>query len=159
MVGNDASPNWGDGYMNKRSQAGAISSFTEIAGMNGDAPLGDDDYGILVGTDDTAEDIDQYSLIAKVVHGRDPDQLYYYRVETNANYTNWSWDGGTRKFTRTIYRFFANWSGGTIGINEVGFARATNDLLLVRDNLSSTVNVAALRTLRAKYTITSTEYP
>ena len=102
------------------------------------APAGEDNYGILVGTDSTPFDVMQYSLGAKISHGTGSGQLSYGEQSTivgTAEYEQWQ-------------RSFDNNSGADITVREIGMACRTTKLfdgtsethyiLLARDVITPT---------------------
>jgi hypothetical protein len=86
-------------------------------------------YGILVGTDDTAVAIDQYNLIAKVAHGTGAGQLQYAAMAFAAPTATVS----IAAFVCS--RDFSNGSGGSIVLKEAGLAlnRSSQYFLILRD--------------------------
>jgi len=102
------------------------------------APSGNDDYGILVGSSDTAFDVNQDDLGAKIPHGTGSGQLSYGDtsvVEFGDDYKTWQ-------------RAFDNFSGADITVKEIGmFAKVTREeagvptpyyVMLARDVITST---------------------
>lgn len=102
-----------------------------------------DDYGILVGTGSTAVDIDDYALDTKVVEGTGSGQMEH----GNHSIVNSTHDGSSYSYAG-ITRTFANNSGGSIVVAEIGLAcrnhweSTTNRyFLLLREVLGATVTV------------------
>lgn len=99
------------------------------------APEGESEYGILVGTNDTPPSINDYA-IEKIEHGSSPGQLYYYAVtvtkKTEASY-----------IVIEIKRTFGNNTDNDIEVKEYGLVGRTRsgDILLARE--VSTVIVPA----------------
>ncbi|RLB79250.1 MAG: hypothetical protein DRH17_14080 [Deltaproteobacteria bacterium] len=102
------------------------------------APSGNDDYGILVGSSDTAFDVYQHSLGAKISHGTGSGQLSYGEtsvVDFGDDYKTWQ-------------RAFDNLSGSDIVVREIGmFAKVTREesgvptpyyVMLARDVITTT---------------------
>ena len=102
------------------------------------APSGNDDYGILVGSSDTAFDVLDTNLGAKIPHGTGSGQLSYgatSEVSYGADYKTWQ-------------RAFDNLSGADIVVKEIGmFAKVTREesgvpqtyyVMLARDVITTT---------------------
>jgi hypothetical protein len=113
-------------------QTGAnATAYIEWYGTNGwyytggvvfgaNAPDDDDTYGIIVGSGTTPLALDQYALVSKIAHGTGTGQLDY----GVSSYTELGLDMGV---SPPVYRFrllrtFANLTGASININEVGIA-------------------------------------
>jgi hypothetical protein len=134
-----------------------------VGGLNAGYMAGaaDDSYGILVGTDDTAETFEDTTLVAKVAHGNSSGQLAI--QATNAHVT--AYDSGSKTMSDTLSRFFNNNSGGDITIKEVAIysllLAGYNDEranLLSRDVLVTPVLVPNTGQLKVSYT-NSLVYP
>jgi len=102
------------------------------------APSGEDKYGILVGSSDTAFDVTQYNLGSKISHGTGSGQLQYGDtsvVDYGADYKTWQ-------------RAFDNLSGADVVVKEIGmFAKVTREesgvpkayyVMLARDVITTT---------------------
>jgi len=79
-----------------------------------DAPAGNTLYGIVVGTDSTPVDIEQYALVAKCTHGSGANQLVYQACTC-------TWLGvaaGAASFT--VDRSMLNNSGAPVAVEEIG---------------------------------------
>jgi len=136
---------FGAGYINMKNTAGTINGSTTLPltiyyHVNNDSNTptyatqnswgfragdGNDNYGILVGTDDTAVTFDDYTLIAQVANGNGAGQL----AHQGMNAPTRSWTAGTLTFNFNWFRYFNNNSGGDITIYEVGliaYARAVS---------------------------------
>lgn len=110
------------------------------------AAANDDTHGIQVGIDNTAETINDYALGAKVSHGVGAGQLQYGAVAFGAP----SDDGVTSQFTVT--RDFANNSGGTITVEEIGLVcYGGSSLFLVIHDTTGPINVLDGKTLTVNY--------
>jgi hypothetical protein len=138
-------PTWNfvDTGGNNRTAYFASSSYA--VSMN--APTGDDNYGILVGSSDVAFDTAQYNLGSKIQNGSGTGQIGYQGVTVYQDQPN----------QRTWQRAFVNTSGGDITVREIGFAikvvtTATYYALLARDVLSTPVTVPNYGTLVVRYT-------
>jgi hypothetical protein len=103
----------------------------------------DDSHGILVGTGNTAVDIEDYALATKVAEGAGATQMNY----GNHSIVNSASDAGNTYSYAGISRTIVNNSGGAIVIAEVGlacqmeWANANSNILLLREVLGSTVSV------------------
>ena len=126
-------------------------SFTCYGLFQGNAPTGNDNYGILVGRDDTTPTNEDFKLFDKIAHGDEAGQLEYgemtfYDVLEHEGYMKFS-------FTRT---FFNN-SGATITVKEIGLVMLISFngkyCLWLRDVLSPPVDVEQGKTLTVQYTI------
>ena len=108
------------------------------------APTGDDNYGILIGSSDIAFDPAQYSLGAKIPNTQIGYQGMIVYQDLNTQ--------------RTWQRAFVNTSGGDITVREVGLAvkatygSTTCYVLLARDVLPTPVTVPNYGTLVVRYT-------
>jgi len=102
------------------------------------APSGDDKYGILVGSSDTAFEVTQYNLGSKISHGTGSGQLSYGEtsvVDYGDDYKTWQ-------------RAFDNLSGSDIVVKEIGmFAKVVREesgvpkdyyVMLARDVITTT---------------------
>jgi len=123
----------------------SVSSSNFIASMN--APTGDDNYGILVGSSDIAFDVAQYNLGSKIPNGNGTGQIGYQGVTVYQDMPN----------QKTWQRAFVNTSGGDITVREIGFAVKAGittlySILLARDVLSTPVTVPNYGTLVIRYT-------
>lgn len=118
--------------------------------------------GIIVGTGGGAEDFEGYNLTTPVAHGSGAGELFYY-AQVNPV---WIWNVGPRTWTIILPRYYNNYSGGDIVIDELGifslqYATTTSNkyVMVARDLLSSPVTVSHLEQLRAAYTLTTTAMP
>lgn len=113
------------------------------------APSGNDGYGIVVGTGETAVEIDDYVLETPIANGVGAGQLQYGATSFIAV----SVVGSTAKFT--ISRTFTNDSGDNIDVKEVGLYSAfTQSFMLERTLLPFTINDGESGTVT--YTISCT---
>lgn len=78
-------------------------------------------YGILIGTGNTAFDIEQYSLVTPIANGTETGQMSYQGMDAGTG----SWTSGTLTYNFNWFRYFNNNSGGAITVNEVGLAANT----------------------------------
>ena len=108
--------------------------------------------GVVVGTDDgtiTAKSVDNNKLGAQIGHGTGDGQLQYSAVvfgDPAASAT-------TSQFR--ITRDFANGSGGSIDVHEIGLyvSDGTYNYMTIRDILGSAIAVPAGQTLTVNYQI------
>jgi len=75
-------------------------------------------YGILVGTDATAFNIEQYTMLALIANGTGAGQLSYQGMDN----CTWSWTVGTLTFNFNWFRYMNNNTANTITVEEVGLA-------------------------------------
>ena len=113
------------------------------------APLNNDTYGIQVGTNNAAPTISDYVLGTQIAHGIGAGQLQYSAVAFGAP----SEDGVTSQFVVT--RDFANNSGATITVEEIGLAiyYASNENFLILHDVTGSINVLNGKTLTVNYQI------
>jgi len=101
--------------------------------------VGNDDYGILIGTDNTAPTPGDYWMGTKIVEGVGAGQLNYGECHIE------NVDEEATTVDLTIWRSFSNNSGGGITVEEIGIATRHNYInaysyfLLARDLLNFTV--------------------
>lgn len=139
------------------------NNLREIAFSNwtfgSNAPVGDDTYGIMVGTGTTAPTIDDYKLEAQIAHGTGAGQMQYGDVAFGLPTAS----GSVSHFTVT--RDFANASGGTITVNEIAlYVRALSSepgyyykresiwaFMIIRDIITGGIDVPDGETLTVNY--------
>lgn len=97
-----------------------------------DAAAGDATYGIVVGTGATAPTITDYVMQTPIAHGVGAGQLQYSTMTFGALAAN------TTTAQITLTRNFANASGGSITVNEIGlycqfYDGSTRYALIIRD--------------------------
>lgn len=92
-----------------------ISTQYYYTAINFDAGAGDDNLGIVVGTDNTAVAITDYNLGSKIANGAGAGQLTYSALECPVAYTI---SGGDAYWD--IRRTVTNDSGSDITVEEVG---------------------------------------
>lgn len=163
-----SSATFGAGYISSKRTTGNVAGgtgysvnlfFTELKTPLADygfcSSTADSSRGIVVGTDDTAFDIDDYALGAIIAHGNGAGQLSYVGMDKpSLDYTAKVW-------TASLVRLFNNNSGDTITVKEVGiisrsalFNNSPYDyFLLARDVLGSPVAVANGAQLTVTYEI------
>ena len=76
---------------------------------------GQDDFGILVGRDNTEESFDDFEMINKVTDGNGPNQLEYISMSISEG-----WDGGSSYYWSRFTAPFDNDSGAGITVYEIG---------------------------------------
>ncbi len=108
---------------------------TSSIGFNISAGVGDANYGILVGTGNTAVAMGDYALATKINHGTGAGQLQYGAHAYNAM-------TGTDPLLWTITRSLQNASGGNIVIAEMCLVGTLSyNIMFERTVLSSTYAV------------------
>ena len=121
-----------------------------------DAPEDVDTYGIVVGSDNTAEANTQYTLITKIADGTAAGQLDYgAHVWTDTQVVGANVD-------LQIQRPFINNSGGNVTVEECGIyiaaadTSATQRIFCIIRDITGTVTVADGQTLTVDYTLRTT---
>ncbi len=111
--------------------------------MDCNADVAIDYYGLLVGTGNTAVDIDDYALDAQVAEGTGSGQMEH----SNHSIVNSTHDGSTYSYAG-ITRTLSNNSGGSIVVKEVGLvtrmdwdSSSFRYFLLLREVLGSPLTV------------------
>ncbi len=139
--------NVGSGTLNTADNAELV-----MGGYRG--PVGNDDYGILVGTGTDAESFEDYVLQTKIAHGTAAGELSH--VEGDPHVITYS----TLTLENELKRYFNNNSGGSIGVNEIalvtrGYSASGDNqhFLTARDKLGATVDVPDTGQLKVTYTI------
>lgn len=129
---------------------GSNNTYDFMATPWGEASSGDETLGIVAGTSDTAESLDDYALGATIADGTSAGQLSYGGQSLTA-----VWSGANSKWTMTHTRVLSNLSGGSITVKETGILAVTGiyDWLLNRDVLSSAETVANGEAITITYTI------
>lgn len=115
------------------------------------------DYGILVGTSDSAFSVEHNAMQALIAHGNAPGQLFYQAMAEGVK----SYNSELKTWKQTHKRVFNNNSGGSITVKEVGlvfnlwlFAYSNLEGFLVeRSVLDPTVPVANGAQLTVTYEI------
>ena len=137
---------------NIRDVTNALRSVTPFTWyMNANAVDDDDDFGLVVGTGETAVALADYKLETKIVHGVGAGQLDYQAAGKTAPVTI----NGKRRFLLT--RSFVNGSGNPITVNECGiYVRCTTTpyyFCIVRDIIEGGQAVPDTTTLTIQYEI------
>lgn len=91
---------------------------------------GQDDFGILVGRDSTAESFDDFEMINKVTDGNGPNQLEYIAMTISEG-----WNAGSSYYWSQFTAPFDNDSGAGVTVYEVGlvYRFGAIDILDARD--------------------------
>lgn len=133
----------------------ALFGSSVNANFSCNAPVNNDTYGVMVGTGITAPTVTDTKMETKIAHGIGAGQMQYSAVTFGAPTS----DGSTAHFT--ITRDFANNSGGSITVREIGLysylysaVGGSEILLMIRD----AVNIAVPdgETLTVNYRIQAT---
>ncbi len=116
--------------------------------------------GVQVGTGTNANSFEDAQLQTKVVEGTGSGQLSHVAmVDYTAGCDKPTYSSCTTKWTHSLFRFFNNNSGGTIGINEVGLVANPNNegifFMVARDKLCAQVCVTDAGQLKVTYTMVS----
>jgi hypothetical protein len=115
------------------------------------APATNQTYGVVVGSSDTAESINDYTLGTKIGHGINAGQLQYSAVAIGAP----SWDATSNYFV--ITRIFTNGSGGDVTVKEIGIEVFDSAMgyyyCFTRDVLVSPIVLTNGQNLTLNYTI------
>jgi hypothetical protein len=131
----------------------SISYNMYVTGIQINAGIGVGDYGLVVGSSDNPNAINQYAMGAIIPHGNASGQLYYgaTSIENPSN------PSGTNYWQFRIIRTFSNNSGGSITVKEIGLISCTYDsgnntryFLIARDVISP-VTVPSGSTLTVRY--------
>lgn len=156
---------FGAGYLTMKDTGGNIkdasSSYTIRmeavgAGYGFIGNAGSVVNGIVIGTGETAESLNDYVLGAIIAEGTDSGQMNY----AGMSITNPVWDGTGKTMTRALERTMVNNSGSSITVKEIGLIgymiyNTSNNgkFLLARDVLSTPVAVAHESQIKVTYTI------
>jgi len=145
-------------------QAGSALTMTDIGGTGRsisrskysfqmEGPAADVNFGIVVGTDDTAVTISDYQLGARIAHGAGAGQLDYAITIVNLSAV------AAPSCGFTITRSMTNNSGGDIDIAEAGLYFRMNEFAPfyyfcgVRDVLGAPHTVVNTATVSVQYTL------
>jgi hypothetical protein len=129
-----------------RCQASGTPTFTNYGYYNNNAD--NVDFGIVLGSNNTAYNVDDYRMYAPILSGNTAGKLYAQAQAAPVQ----SFSGSPDNTVNTLHsRVFNNNSGGTITVNEVGIVYKTYNgsvsgitthyLLFSRDVLESPVTV------------------
>lgn len=146
---------FGDGHLNVKEISGLISgasSRLDFAAIQAD--FGETDRGILIGRGPAVYSYEDFTLDNQIDHGIGVNEMLHYDMFDHVQ----SWvGGGTRQWTSIIKRYFVNRSGLSIGVTEAVLAR--NLVIMSRDIVSPTVNIADTKACKVTYTIVSGTWP
>jgi len=123
-----------------------IAAENDWIGATGDA-----NAGIIAGTDNTAEDFDDYQLGSKCTHGTSTNQLQYGQHSAIG-----IWSTANKKWTATHTRVLTNSSSASIDVKETGILigiYTSPQLLINRDVLPATETVGVGESISITYTI------
>ena len=113
--------------------------------------IGVDDRGIVIGTGNTAESFESYTLVTRILNGITATKMTH-NAQSAATF---SYDAGTKKATSIASRIFNNNSGAQIDVKEVGWYvydnPSSNPVMLSRDLLSPPVPVVNTAQLTVTY--------
>ncbi len=157
---------WKDAAKSIEDTGGAARSVAKPSGLSNNivrhevnSSDNDDNYGIVVGTDDTVPTNEDYALGSQIAHGTGAGQLDY-----GANsFVVPSIVSGN--IDMTLSRSFYNGSGSSIIVKEIGIycrsnvgtgAGTARYFCLARDVLSTPEPVGDTKTLTIQYTIRTT---
>lgn len=147
---------WGAGYLSMRSPDGTYRSPNQYdAHYVLAAAINTSVDGILCGRGSDAVSVDDYALQTPITHGTGTNQLSHRaQAAPSPGYTS-----GTKTWSAVLTRLFDNLSGSTITVTECGLFASTYTsawkLLLCRDILSSSIDVANKGVLSVSYTISA----
>jgi hypothetical protein len=130
------------------------SGYLYYSGMLLNSGSGDSSYGLVVGTSDAPNAVNQYAMGAIITHGSGTGQLYY-GSHTIENVTN---PAGTNNWIIRITRVFTNNSTSSVTVKEIGLIALSQDsgcqptryFLIARDVISP-VTVPPGSTLTVRY--------
>ncbi len=126
-------------------------SYNDIDILRTNAAIGDATLGIVVGTGSGAEDIDDYQLGTRILHGITSGTLQY----GIQGWTDPATSGSDAYFTLT--RTFTNGSGGDITVNEIGiYAYNATYIHCIARDLTGGVLIANGSSKTVTYTLTVT---
>jgi len=116
------------------------------------APVSDDDYGLVVGTGDTAEDNEDYKLETQITEGIGAGNITHGAVIAGSAAVVGA------NVDLELKRAFTNLTGSTITVKEAGiYTESQNQFFcIVRDVLGSPVNVPDNCSLTVYYTVRTT---
>ncbi len=145
---------FGDGHLNVKRIDGVISTASsEYNFATPEAAFGETDKGIIIGRGPAVYSYEDFVLDNQIDDGVAVNEMIHYDMFNSDQ----SWDGGTRQWTSIIKRYFVNRSGASIGVTEVALARDT--VIMSRDVVSPTVNIADNKACKVTYTLVSGVWP
>jgi len=137
---------WWPGTLTKTTDGSVYRPSTQNLLVS--STTGDITQGLVVGSGDTAVDIEDYSLETIIANGTSAGQLQYSAVTFGAPTET----STVAKFIVT--RTFTNGSGGDVTIKEIGLiGRGNYDSLLIRDVLTSPETIAHTEKITFNYTL------
>jgi hypothetical protein len=135
---------FGAGKMSGKQTDTTINAFQAFLGFGIYTPLGtlaSETTGIILGTNDTAFEADQYAMQSIITSGNGAGQLAYSAMSSNTI----AYTALTKTWTITQERLFNNNSGSLITVKEVGLIGSNQGYakkyLIERSALSPTVPV------------------
>lgn len=146
---------FGPGHTRVKSVVGTTGLTSTGTGWNNykitHAPT-DGKSGIVVGSSNTAESFEAYTMGALIANGSGAGQLLWGTTYVDSTV---SYNAPTKKWTRALSRNFTNASGSTITVRELGLQALANTeaMLVCRDVLSSEIAVGAGMVLKVTYTM------
>jgi len=152
---------FGDGHINTQDQYDIIRGNPNACEYVEDVYNAygvDYGYGIRIGTGSTGESFEDTKMDARIQHGDGAGQMRYFADRDGIL----SWNGGTRKWTCKLQRYFTNHSGGSISVAEIGlcewFDKGMN-VIVARDVLGAPIAVAEHELIRVNFTQESVAFP
>jgi hypothetical protein len=139
--------NFGAGYISGKNTSGNYANLAYLSGALATGSVGTA-RGIVVGTSNTAFDIEQYTLGALIANGTGAGQFTYQASAFDSKaYASKIW-------TSTCKRIMNNNSGGDITVKEIGlYSYGAGTFLTERSVLSPTVLVPNGAQLTVAYEI------
>jgi hypothetical protein len=130
---------------------GDVALYVACICLNAGDAVGD--YGLVVGSSDNSNTVNQYTMGSMISHGNSSGQLYY----GSSTIENPSNPSGTNNWIIRIIRTFSNNSAGSVTVKEIGLIVKTQDsggnvryFLIARDVISP-VTVPSGATLTVRY--------
>jgi len=114
------------------------------------ATSGNTYYGIIVGSSNAAESINDYNLGTQIAHGAGAGQIQY-----GANTTGSPTATSTTASFR-ITRVFTNTSGGNVTIEEIGLAFSSGYYFLIIRDITGTITLTNGQAITINYDLTTT---
>ena len=152
---------FGDGHINTKDQMDVIRGSPSTCEYVEEvyAAYGVDyTWGIRIGTGSTGESFEDTKMDARIPHGDGAGEMRYWADRDGLL----SWNGGTRKWTAKLQRYFTNHSGGSISVAEIalfGYFDKGFACMVTRDVLGSPVAVAEHELIRVNITQESVAFP
>lgn len=160
----DGVDNFGAGFMGAKNTSGTVyrdtgkSQDREAVGVPGTSGMVNNAtsslFGLVLGSGDTAFDIDDFALSALIAHGTGAGQLSYAaQVAPVLDYSAKIWKA-------SHIRTFSNLSGAQVDVKEMGFIRkqmifsTSTYFLMARDVLAAVIEIDPLAVLQVTVDIT-----